>query len=148
MKDLVNELVRARIRPYYIYNCDPSLGLSHFRTPVSKGIEIMEALRGHTTGFCVPTFVVDAPGGGGKTPVMPNYVISQTPRKVVLRNFEGVLTTYTEPEHYENVCHCPVCEGKRTPLNPLTGVAELASGIEQKHMEPDKLLRRDRKQSW
>lgn len=148
MKDLVNALVRARIRPYYIYNCDPSLGLSHFRTPVSKGIEIMEALRGHTTGFCVPTFVVDAPGGGGKTPVMPNYLISQTPRKIVLRNFEGVLTTYTEPEHYENVCHCPVCEGKKTPLNPLTGVAELAAGIEQKHMEPDKLLRRERKQSW
>ena len=66
----------------------------------------------------------------------------------MLRNFEGVLTTYTEPEHYENVCHCPVCEGKKTPLNPLTGVAELAAGIEQKHMEPDKLLRRERKQSW
>jgi len=148
MKDLVNGLVRARVRPYYIYNCDPSLGLSHFRTPVSKGIEIMEALRGHTTGFCVPTFVVDAPGGGGKTPVTPNYVISQTPRKVVLRNFEGVLTTYTEPEHYENKCRCPVCSGKVTPANPLNGVAELASGIEQKHMEPDRLLRRDRKIKW
>ena len=148
MKDLVNALVRARVRPYYIYNCDPSLGLSHFRTPVSKGIEIMEALRGHTTGFCVPTFVVDAPGGGGKTPVMPNYIISQTPRKVVLRNFEGVLTTYTEPENYSNECHCPVCKGKIKPLNPLTGVAELASGIEQKHLEPDKLLRRERKAMW
>ena len=148
MKSLVNKLVQARVRPYYIYNCDPSLGLSHFRTPVSKGIEIMEALRGHTSGFCVPTFVVDAPGGGGKTPVMPNYLISQTPRKVVLRNFEGVLTTYTEPEHYENVCHCPVCQGKIKLLNPLTGVAELASGLEQKHMEPDKLLKRDRKKLW
>lgn len=148
MRDLVNALVKARVRPYYIYNCDPSLGLSHFRTPVSKGIEIMEALRGHTTGFCVPTFVVDAPGGGGKIPVMPNYLVSQTPRKVVLRNFEGVLTTYTEPEHYENVCHCPVCTGKATPANPLTGVAELASGIQQKHMEPDRLLRRERKAEW
>ena len=148
MKDLVNALVRARVRPYYIYNCDPSLGLSHFRTPVSKGIEIMEALRGHTTGFCVPTFVVDAPGGGGKTPVMPNYLISQTPRKVVLRNFEGVITTYTEPENYENVCHCSVCSGKVKPVNPLNGVAELASGIEQKHMEPDRLLRRERKAQW
>lgn len=148
MKDLVNALVKARIRPYYIYNCDPSLGLSHFRTPVSKGIEIMEALRGHTTGFCIPTFVIDAPGGGGKTPVMPNYVISQTPRKIVLRNFEGVLTTYTEPEHYSNVCHCSVCEGKIKPLNPLTGVAELSSGIEQKHMEPNILLRRIRKEQW
>lgn len=148
MKDLVNALVRARIRPYYIYNCDPSLGLSHFRTPVSKGIEIMEALRGHTSGFCVPTFVVDAPGGGGKTPVMPNYLISQTPRKVVLRNFEGVLTTYTEPENYQNICHCSICSGKTKPLNPLSGVAELASGVEQKHMEPDRLLRRERKVQW
>jgi lysine 2,3-aminomutase len=148
MKDLVNALVKARVRPYYIYNCDPSLGLSHFRTPVSKGIEIIEALRGHTTGFCVPTFVVDAPGGGGKTPVMPNYLISQTPRKVVLRNFEGVITTYTEPEHYKNVCHCLVCQGKKRPVNPLTGVAELSSGIEQKHLEPNVLLRRDRKLGW
>lgn len=148
MRDLMNALVKARVRPYYIYNCDPSLGLSHFRTPVSKGIEIMEALRGHTSGFCIPTFVVDAPGGGGKTPVMPNYLISQTPRKVVLRNFEGVLTTYTEPESYKNVCHCPVCEGKKKPINPLSGVAALAAGIEQKSMEPDRLLRRDRKRAW
>ena len=145
---LVNALVRARVRPYYIYNCDPSLGLSHFRTPVSKGIEIMEALRGHTSGFCIPTFVVDAPGGGGKTPVMPNYLISQTPRKVILRNYEGVITTYTEPENYKNECHCPVCEGKKKPLNPLTGVAELASGVEQKHLDPDRMLRRERKESW
>ena len=148
MKELVNALVRIRIRPYYIYNCDPSLGLSHFRTPVSKGIEIMEALRGHTTGFCVPTFVVDAPGGGGKIPVMPNYLISQTPRKVVLRNYEGVLTTYTEPEKYKNECHCSICTGKRKTLNPLTGVAELASGVDQKHLEPNKMLRRERKKQW
>ena len=81
MKKLVHELVKMRVRPYYIYACDPSLGLSHFRTPVSKGIEIMEALRGHTSGYCIPTFVVDAPGGGGKTPVMPNYLISETPAR-------------------------------------------------------------------
>ena len=146
MLKLVNELVRIRVRPYYIYQCDPSLGLSHFRTTVSKGIEIMEALRGHTSGYCVPTFVVDAPGGGGKTPVMPTYVISQTPRKVILRNFEGVITTYTEPEHYENKCNCPVCTGKETPRIPKTGVAGLAQGIEQKYLEPTKLLRRDRHQ--
>ena len=146
MLKLVNELVRIRVRPYYIYQCDPSLGLSHFRTTVSKGIEIMEALRGHTSGYCVPTFVVDAPGGGGKTPVMPNYVISQTPRKVILRNFEGVITTYTEPEHYENKCNCPVCTGKESPKIPKTGVAGLAQGIEQKYLEPTKLLRRDRHQ--
>ena len=144
MLKLVNTLVRIRVRPYYIYCCDPSLGLSHFRTPVSKGIEIMEALRGHTSGLCIPTFVVDAPGGGGKTPVMPNYVISQTPRKVILRNFEGVITTYTEPDHYENTCHCEVCTGKAQPRLPKTGVAALAQGLEQKYMEPTTLLRRDR----
>lgn len=145
MKKLVNELVRIRVRPYYIYVCDPSLGLSHFRTPVSKGIEIIEGLRGHTTGFCVPTFVVDAPGGGGKIPVMPNYVISQTPRKVVLRNFEGVLTTYTEPEHYENTCHCPTCTEARNASDRLTGVAKLAHGIEQRSLEPNELQRLERK---
>ena len=113
MMDLVHGLVQMRVRPYYIYACDPSLGLSHFRTPVSKGIEIMEALRGHTSGYCIPTFVVDAPGGGGKTPVMPNYLISETPRKVILRNFEGVITSYTQPEHYVQNCHCDVCMGKK-----------------------------------
>ena len=97
MMELVHELVKIRVRPYYIYQCDLSMGLEHFRTPVSKGIEIMEALRGHTSGFCVPTFVVDAPGGGGKIPVMPTYIISQSPEKVVLRNFEGVITTYEQP---------------------------------------------------
>ena len=87
-KKLVHELVKMRVRPYYIYQCDLSMGLEHFRTPVSKGLEIMENLRGHTSGYAVPTFVVDAPGGGGKTPVMPQYVISQSPNKVILRNFE------------------------------------------------------------
>ena len=144
MLKLVNQLVRIRVRPYYIYCCDPSLGLSHFSTPVSKGIEIIEALRGHTSGLCIPTFVVDAPGGGGKTPVMPSYLVSQTPRKVILRNFEGVITTYTEPEHYENQCHCEVCTGKVQPTRAKTGVAALAEGVEQKYMEPIQLLRRDR----
>ena len=102
MKDLVRNLVKIRVRPYYIYQCDLSMGLEHFRTPVSKGIEIIENLRGHTSGYAVPTFVVDAPGGGGKIPVMPQYVISQAPGKVVLRNFEGVITTYTEPASYDN----------------------------------------------
>lgn len=144
MKKLVNELVRIRVRPYYIYVCDPSLGLSHFRTPVSKGIEIIEGLRGHTSGFCIPTFVVDAPGGGGKIPVMPNYVISQTPRKVVLRNFEGVMTTYTEPEHYDNVCHCEICRQAADPAQRLTGVAKLAHGVKQRNLEPTELLRNER----
>ena len=128
MKKLVQDLVRIRVRPYYIYVCDLSMGLTHFRTPVSKGIEIIEGLRGHTSGYCIPTFVVDAPGGGGKTPVMPNYVISQTPRKTILRNFEGVITTYTEPEHYENVCHCEVCRKARGEQPDLIGVAGLEQG--------------------
>ena len=98
MKALVHKLVRNRVRPYYIYQCDLSEGIAHFRTPVAKGIEIMESLRGHTSGLCIPTFVVDAPGGGGKIPVMPNYVVSQMPGRVILRNYEGFITAYTEPE--------------------------------------------------
>jgi len=141
MRKLVNDLVKIRVRPYYIYACDLSLGLSHFRTPVSKGIEIIEGLRGHTSGYCVPTFVVDAPGGGGKVPVMPNYVLSQTPRKVILRNFEGVITTYTEPEHYDSKCNCPVCRGERA--NVLSGVAALEQG-KALSFEPNDLPRKKR----
>jgi lysine 2,3-aminomutase len=100
MKDLMHNLVKIRVRPYYIYQCDMSMGLAHFRTPVSKGIEIIENLRGHTSGYCVPTFVVDAPGGGGKIPVMPTYLISQSPEKVILRNYEGVVTAYSQPADY------------------------------------------------
>ena len=85
MKRLVHKLVQNRVRPYYLYQCDLSEGLSHFRTPVGKGIEIMESLIGHTSGFAVPTYVIDAPGGGGKIPVMPNYLISWSTNKVVLQ---------------------------------------------------------------
>jgi lysine 2,3-aminomutase len=97
MKNLVHQLVKNRVRPYYIYQCDLSEGIAHFRTPISKGIEIIESLRGHTSGLCIPTFVVDAPGGGGKIPVMPNYLISQMPGRIILRNYEGFITAYTEP---------------------------------------------------
>lgn len=143
MRKLVCDLVKIRVRPYYIYNCDPSLGLSHFRTPVSKGIEIMEALRGHVSGFCIPTFVVDAPGGGGKIPIMPNYIISQTPRKIIMRNYEGIITTYTEPDRYDNICHCEYCTGKTTK-DLLDGVAGVAEGIKQRSLEPVNLMRRKR----
>ncbi|MFA9372147.1 MAG: lysine 2,3-aminomutase [Labilibaculum antarcticum] len=139
MKKLMHNLVMNRVRPYYIYQCDLSMGLEHFRTPVSKGIEIIENLRGHTSGFAVPTFVVDAPGGGGKTPVMPQYVISQSPGKVVMRNFEGVITTYTEPTHYDNKCNCPDC----TMNEKLEGVASLLNG-DRLSIEPDHLARKDR----
>lgn len=100
MKKLVHDLVKIRVRPYYIYQCDLSEGISHFRAPVAKGLEIIEGLRGHTSGYAVPAFVVDCPGGGGKITLQPNYLISQSPEKVVLRNFEGVITTYPEPENY------------------------------------------------
>jgi lysine 2,3-aminomutase len=141
MKKLVHELVKIRVRPYYIYQCDLSMGLEHFRTPVSKGIEIMEGLRGHTSGYAVPTFVVDAPGGGGKTPVMPQYVVSQAPGKVVLRNFEGVITTYTEPEEYHFECNCEECRKERK--KPLEGVVALLEG-QKMAIEPAFLERKER----
>lgn len=112
VKKLVQKLVKNRVRPYYLYQCDLSEGLSHFRTPVGKGIEIMESLIGHTSGFSVPTYVIDAPGGGGKIPVMPNYLISWSTNKVILRNYEGVIATYKEPDSYEaNFCdrNCDNC---------------------------------------
>ncbi len=99
--NLGHKLVQNRVRPYYLYQCDLSEGLTHFRTPVGKGIEIMENLIGHTTGFARPTYVVDAPSGGGKIPLMPNYILSWSTNKVILRNYEGVITTYKEPDSYE-----------------------------------------------
>ncbi|MDO4754517.1 MAG: lysine 2,3-aminomutase [Bacillota bacterium] len=140
MKKLVNDLVKIRVRPYYIYQCDLSMGLEHFRTPVAKGIEIIEGLRGHTSGYCVPTFVVDAPGGGGKTPVMPNYVISQNHNKVILRNFEGVITTYDEPENYHFECNCEACQSQKSHK---VGVASLLNG-ERMALEPEGLERKKR----
>ena len=99
------------------------------RTSVSKGIEIIEGLQGHTTGFAVPTFVIDAPGGGGKIPIMPNRIISQGHRRYVLRNFEGRITTYVEPDGYEPECHCDVCRGVRTA--DMSGVINLSQGKSQ-----------------
>lgn len=116
MKKLVKRLIQLRVRPYYIYQCDLTKGIEHFRTPVSKGIEIIEGLRGHISGIAVPTFVVDAPGGGGKIPVMPNYVISQAPGKTILRNYEGLITTYHGPTNYDNECHCEDCVAARNGI--------------------------------
>lgn len=97
MKELMHKLMLMRIRPYYIYQCDLSQGISHFRTPIEKGVEIIENLRGHTSGLCIPQFVVDAPGGGGKIPVNPNYVVSHEGKKWVLRNFRKQEFVYYEP---------------------------------------------------
>jgi len=100
-RKLVHDLVRMRVRPYYLYQCDLVEGAGHFRTPVAKGIEIMEGLRGHTSGYAVPTYIIDAPGGGGKIPVAPNYLLSMSDHKIILRNFEGFITTYEEPVDYK-----------------------------------------------
>jgi lysine 2,3-aminomutase len=141
MRDLVHCLVKNRVKPYYIYICDLSLGIEHFRTPVAKGIEIIEGLRGHTSGYAVPTFVVDAPGGGGKIPVMPQYIISQAKNKVVLRNYEGVITTYTESSLPDLPCTCDYCTGKKK--YHYEGVAGLEQG-ERLSLEPQDLLRHKR----
>jgi len=130
MKTLMHKLVMNRVRPYYIYQCDLAEGLSHFRTPVGKGVEIMESLRGHTSGFAVPTYVIDAPGGGGKIPMNPNYLVSLSTKKVVLRNYEGVITTYQEPENYKEIFCERKCDDCRLHLH-LDGAEECRStGIE------------------
>ncbi len=107
MRELVHGLLKMRIKPYYIYQCDLSQGIEHFRTRVDRGISIIESLRQHTTGMAVPTYVIDAPGGGGKIPVNPQYLISRSPGKVVLRNFEGKVFAYTEPGYEANEDHIP-----------------------------------------
>lgn len=96
MKALVHKLLKARVRPYYIYQCDLIAGSSHLRSTVKKGIEIIEALRGHTTGYAVPQFVIDAPGGGGKVPINPNYVLHRNDERVLIRNYEGEIFEYPE----------------------------------------------------
>jgi lysine 2,3-aminomutase len=97
MKKLMHGLLKARVKPYYLYQCDPILGSSHFRTPVRKGLEIIQGLRGHTSGYAVPTYVIDAPGGGGKIPLLPDYVIGREGDDLVLRNYEGLRFRYPDP---------------------------------------------------
>ncbi len=111
MKKLMQELLTIRVKPYYIYQCDLSEGISHFRTPVEKGIEIIESLRGHTSGLAVPEFVIDTPGGGGKVPIGPQYLLSQSDKKVVLRNYEGIISSYPQPK--ETDCTCSTAEAIR-----------------------------------
>ncbi|MCF7790637.1 MAG: lysine 2,3-aminomutase [Victivallales bacterium] len=126
MKELMHELLKIRVKPYYIYQCDLSTGISHFRTSVGKGIEIIENLRGHTSGMAVPTYVVDAPGGGGKIPVMPNYVISRSDKKLILRNYEGTITVYTQPSDTSSDCgRCNICKNTYKFFTPSEGVATL-----------------------
>jgi lysine 2,3-aminomutase len=128
-RELVQKMTRIRVRPYYLYQCDLVEGAGHFRTPVAKGIEIIEGLRGHTSGYAVPQFIVDAPGGGGKIPVMPNYQISASDHKIILRNYEGYVTTYEEPTEYtaHDPATCSYCQNKR-PEPGQTGITGLLDG--------------------
>ncbi len=141
MKRLMHELLMIRVKPYYIYQCDLSKGISHFRTTVSRGIEIIENLRGHTSGIAVPTFVVDAPGGGGKIPVMPSYLISQSNKYSVLRNYEGVITTYAEPSEYT-----PEEISRDDKYKSKDGLALLLNG-EKLTLQPEGLGRGKRKKN-
>ena len=117
MRRLMHGLLRMRVRPYYLYQCDPIPGSAHFRTPVDRGLEILRGLRGHTSGYAVPTFVIDAPGGGGKIPLLPEAVVDRDADGLVLRNYEGRLFRYPGPGGAERpqpipsaspgACPCP-----------------------------------------
>jgi lysine 2,3-aminomutase len=96
MKELMHKLLKIRVRPYYLYQCDLIPGSGHFRTTVKKGLEIIKGLRGFTSGYAVPTFVVDAPGGGGKIPLLPNYVVEHNEERIVMRNYKDILCEYPE----------------------------------------------------
>lgn len=134
-RDLAHKLVRIRVRPYYLYQCDLVEGAGHFRTPVAKGIEIMEGLRGHTSGYAVPQYIIDAPGGGGKIPVMPNYLLSMSDHKVILRNYEGYVTTYEEPTDYVP-SDAAKFKGLKRPEPGQTGLTGLLDG-EQMFIKPE-----------
>lgn len=128
IKALVHKLVRNRVRPYYLYQCDLVHGAGHFRTPVAKGIEIMEALRGHTSGYAIPTYVIDAPAGGGKVPILPNYLLSMSDNRVVIRNYEGFISTYVQPTSYtpHAPTTCAYCRSHHD--HAQEGVAGLLAG--------------------
>ena len=130
-RKLVHDLAIIRVRPYYLYQCDLVEGAGHFRTPVAKGVEIIEGLRGHTSGFSIPQYVVDGPGGAGKVPMGPNYLTSMSDHKIVLRNYQGMITTYEEPVEYttHNALTCKFCQNKR-PESGQSGISGLLDGDE------------------
>mgnify|MGYP000964695644 CR=1 FL=1 len=130
-RDLVPNLVRIRVRPYFLCQCDLVEEAGHFRTPIAKGIEIIEGLRGHTSGYAVPQYIIDAPGGGGKIPVMPNYLMTMSDHKAIVRNYEGYITTYEEPTEYRmhDPKTCKYCQNKR-PEPGQTGLTGLLDGDE------------------
>jgi lysine 2,3-aminomutase len=150
IKELNQRLVENRVRPYRLYQCDLSQGISHFRTSISKGIEIMEHLSGHTTGFAIPEYVVDLPGGGGKMPVNPRYMISQSERMTIFRNYEGVIARYIEPEDTSSLdCpeDCTICEDRKARGldQPKVGLEKLFAD-EAVSLEPSDLERVRRKE--
>ncbi len=104
LRELFYGLIKMRVKPYYLYQCDLSEGIGHFRTPVAKALEIMQSLRGHISGLAIPTFVIDAPGGGGKIPLLPDYVVKKEKGQIVLRNYEGKEFTYFEPTEADTSC--------------------------------------------
>ena len=138
-RKLVHELVKMRVRPYNLYQCDLVPGAGHFRTPVAKGIEIIEGLRGHTSGLAVPNYMIDVPGGGGKMPVSPTYLLSMSDTRVVLRNFEGLIGTYEQPAPGAYRSHdsqnCKYCQSKR-PEPGQEGLTNLLDG-RQMTIKPD-----------
>ncbi len=151
IKELCQRLVENRVRPYRLYQCDLSSGISHFRTSISTGIHIIEHLSGHTTGFAVPEFMVDLPGGGGKMPVNPRYMISQSDRIVIFRNYEGVIARYIEPEDTSFLgCpeNCTICDEReaRGLDQPKIGLEKLYAK-EALSLEPRDLYRNQRKQN-
>jgi hypothetical protein len=112
IKSLVHALMRIKVRPYYLYHCDPVRGAHHFRTTVAKGLEIMESLRGHTSGLAIPTYVIDAPGGGGKIPVQPQYLLAYEQGRAILRNFQGRIFQYDDPV-YEDAAPASVASAPK-----------------------------------
>jgi lysine 2,3-aminomutase len=125
-RDLVHRLVEMRVRPYYIYQCDLVEGSGHFRTPVGKGLEIMEGLRGHLSGLAQPTYVVDCPHGGGKVPLMPNYLVSASDDCVVLRTYDGMLVRFRAEDKQPTI--------KQTATR---GVSQLVQGTKTKLVPED-----------
>jgi lysine 2,3-aminomutase len=138
MEELLRGLVRMRVRPYYLFQCDLVPGVEHFRTPLSRGIEIMEALRGRLSGLAIPTFVVDMPHGGGKVPVLPSYIVSTSPTHTVLRNFEGMLASYPEPYAEEKQ------PSELQPLWSAPSVWDLSRGHASK-IQPENTARQARR---
>jgi lysine 2,3-aminomutase len=123
MAQLCRGLLRSRVKPYYLFQCDLVRGVEHFRTPLTKGLEIMEYLRGRVSGLAIPTFVVDTPHGGGKVPLLPNYIVSTSPTHTVLRNFEGMMMSYPEPQYRTESEAAPVSD-----CGAARGVWQVANG--------------------